>query len=1848
MCNNDDHCNDVGSQCWIRDASECLVPLNGTDPITGADRSLWMRVCPCRYVNQTAVAKPTTFNNHFGNDRKICSDNPSPFCSNPKNFHCSLTTGVCTSGPPLRTPPLDRCLYLAVNPLAPPPPPPPPPSPIPPYGPAWLTVPPPLPTSPPLPPLAPFSPLGEIGLSNVTTARILGDDEKDCLDSTNSTLYLTDDCREIRASYFQEIRSGTSDTTLVDICNFPEVHRVARQSCPWNNNETRSDKTASLQGDCPASLWSMYYQNFQFQMTIKNTRSYSSMRVQNRATLYTWTVDGENYEPTWSKFDGYNFGEPTWTHQVGSFKYLQYAERNDDFSVPSKRLVHYADICHLMDPHCRMKNVGLDDSACEKSMPSFCQTTEASDEQCFVQGETRGCFLRPDPIDKGHEISLLLQAFHYNNETSETVRKEQWVYFVLTREHNKCKLCLTGQTHPECCPIRASQGDTSLDADDYWMAKAFSHGDGSTWTGSGDMQFMNVGSSQITMFQMGRKNTDLTALYEGSFVHPTDPGKDFPYYGMSTLNAFQVLRENSETSNWFKQNKGAPIQKTMLESYETVEERECRGYVYSDEDGRGERQLISTSDPYVYLTRKGEEGGWSVKNHGASSFELRPNCIYNLDLVVKNATHNYETSSDPVFQGTMEVRLTNYEKKLYNTDKVDDDGEPFVCRFRACNSNHKCKWEDGYDVVKLGNQEWGSCKTGGLGPVTSNLNDGFWRISVRNAQMPAPPPQRPNPYSIIPLQLLSLVNAFVDVEIPVNAFASSDSYDATRRNRFFYKQNQSLTNELDENVVTFLKTSTTTQLQKTRCVPAEGQAVHNVLLKKPTTAYYTFLCFSPTLNTTEGCSRCTRLNQTDGDSAFLMPLNVQFVLGVTLSASQSGPKSNTNVALFRDSRMQVTSQQAASSWSNGTNLCPGWMNGEYYVQYGHYVFNTTLGKDVFEFSNSRPLLPPPPPNPPLHPPSPPFSPPPPSPPPSPPSAPPTSPPPPPPLPPSPPPLPPPPVPPPLPGQMTQLWPDEFTYRNLRQLNDLLCWYIDLGRCRQLDLPLADCRGVLAWDVQGPILCKELVSPLLGGLNNGHQFASYTATNRGETCAVEIGLQASYPEQPVLRRNSEALPGGSHVPVVVVGTCTARNTESQCNKDVNCHWRADKNVCLDGAENLSVRCTSSQFDHRFRCSGSSYKAFFDRASSNAATYSCNNDTDTIDGDCPEGCVATRISSTHSIECSVPTTSSSSPKTATFGVPRLSRRWLQEKREESILDSAKGLGSCASDADCSVYPTVCFAQPHPVPCASCPERGGTRDPYRCDAATGACVCRTPVNRHASRELPPFHPEEWQGTTLCDELARVQPASLGIVDKFVLRGCLWLRAVGAHLGLLIGVPSLPADVLYSPARFVQISREVATASLSYLAGWAPIDNATRRLAAFQEMKLDPVLSETIFTLTAMADVTIRNFSLSDANLPPEATRFLRDASSAAVETAKLVPSLGKLSMDITDVVQKGAGARTRVVEAMLRNSQVNRSVKLLEAEVHSARRNLLDVTRSAAWPRIASRSAQPVCPPVKAFFESVQNASFSIRDALVSVGESSVCRFSKEIAQDLPNSCPRIGGKTIQEERRIKKVVERVVTWFSNGVNNIASLSSSKVIGDGKAWDSCDNRFRLCQRRGADVRVGLLLTSIIVGVMLAAVLQLYGSTFLLVSIPAASVAAAVLFLMLSYNFPLSCFFRIPPLLPVCLGDDLFEAIVLPLGTQTEFIITKQECQCVDVGFTGPFRSLAWFIVRLNLPFPTNLPIVDESVAYWKGQPPSPCEDACAYYASPAAGLALAALGIVCSFVFIVFDELTALLLRLSKDYV
>lgn len=176
------------------------------------------------------------------------------------------------------------------------------------------------------------------------------------------------------------------------------------------------------------------------------------------------------------------------------------------------------------------------------------------------------------------------------------------------------------------------------------------------------------------------------------------------------------------------------------------------------------------------------------------------------------------------------------------------------------------------------------------------------------------------------------------------------------------------------------------------------------------------------------------------------------------------------------------------------------------------------------------------------------------------------------------------------------------------------------------------------------------------------------------------------------------------------------------------------------------------------------------------------------------------------------------------------------------------SCTSSSHCTASfhnASLCRSLwGDPIPCYSCSERvHGTSRGYGCDAEEKECAC-TVVRDLDYGDSKLVDIDEWRGNSWCDKIMRgyKTTAMRSPLERVWIHRCFVMRGLGKTITTFLGVPSVPPDFMYNPARLLSVGGDVMEGIFTYYSEKFDDDTTDRREEYFDrlvEKNIDPLVT-------------------------------------------------------------------------------------------------------------------------------------------------------------------------------------------------------------------------------------------------------------------------------------------------------------------------------------------------------------------------------------------------------------------------
>jgi hypothetical protein len=540
---------------------------------------------------------------------------------------------------------------------------------------------------------------------------------------------------------------------------------------------------------------------------------------------------------------------------------------------------------------------------------------------------------------------------------------------------------------------------------------------------------------------------------------------------------------------------------------------------------------------------------------------------------------------------------------------------------------------------------------------------------------------------------------------------------------------------------------------------------------------------------------------------------------------------------------------------------------------------------------------------------------------------------------------------------------------------------------------------------------------------------------------------------------------------------------------------------------------------------------------------------------------------------------------IGRRKLLALYSSNTSEPSPNSGTSPFTACSRSNDCApsfARPSLCRSLwGTPVPCYSCSERihGESATGYTCNPEDKECACTV------IRDLDYGDPSlvdigDWQGNSFCDKVMRGYKTSAlrSPLERAWIHKCSVLKGLGQTIVAVLGLPTVPPDVLYNPSRVLSVAMDAVQGVHTYYSENFSREDVDDRIEFFDrliEKRIDPLVTLTAlnafmrvydavriivdsFDGVGIARSLLQNVDPNTralfeegmeqtAPVVNEIIQTIRETNYSTmllgiVSSAKTVHNLtstmlqnGTLSHVITAAVQRTPNLTNIVhVEGIVTNNAWENST-----------RRLLSVAKFSEQ-----------CAILKNLKNRVQNIStvlsryYGDNEGYLS---ATLCSFdhysngrnclqvkgqSKGQGIDPSDAFPKLGvNVTTFSLASLIQSAEKADTWFLKNTtaqtNAILSLSSNV---EGVAI-GCDAEVLLCNRRKHSLASAAFVVEfwalVIFGLLSLTGFSSFGLGLFLT---AQFTVLAPLIMKLSYDYPMTCL----PRLPVCLGDDLFDLVV------------------------------------------------------------------------------------------------------------
>jgi hypothetical protein len=535
-----------------------------------------------------------------------------------------------------------------------------------------------------------------------------------------------------------------------------------------------------------------------------------------------------------------------------------------------------------------------------------------------------------------------------------------------------------------------------------------------------------------------------------------------------------------------------------------------------------------------------------------------------------------------------------------------------------------------------------------------------------------------------------------------------------------------------------------------------------------------------------------------------------------------------------------------------------------------------------------------------------------------------------------------------------------------------------------------------------------------------------------------------------------------------------------------------------------------------------------------------------------------------------------------IPVAGRRKLQ-----SADDGETGLFTrCTSGAQCAPSfeaPKSCRSLwGRPIPCYSCSERvHNVKTGFACDPIEKECVCTvTRDNEEGESHLVDIG--EWRGNSWCDKIMRGYKTTSvrSPLERAWIHRCSVLKALGETVVSFVGIPTIPPDILYNPARILSIAADAIEGVYTYYSENFDASDIDARIEFFDrliERKIDPLVTLTVLREAERA-IKIVEIIYSRVNTTGVIRSVLKNVSPAA-----------------SDYFEEGILKTANVVNKTIDVARHTNYSQIFIASVASVKsiRNItaaaLDATKTNSTElrnahnetmTIAVRS-QPISAvehepsqhntsvefPDKMLLRKLESLNedclviFNLKERVFFIGDfltnyygsqddylgASLCSYDNFLTG---NECPMKKGQSIGQEidftdtfpvfefefsyDQLKQSAHAIENWVTQDtdyqVKKIIDFTSKLSVSATK----CDSDVMLCKKRKRSFIAAMWIVEgwAILIFLLSKSLGI-NSLGLGLFISAQFTVVPAFIMNLAYAFPLSCF----PRMPVCVGDDLFD---------------------------------------------------------------------------------------------------------------
>ena len=248
--------------------------------------------------------------------------------------------------------------------------------------------------------------------------------------------------------------------------------------------------------------------------------------------------------------------------------------------------------------------------------------------------------------------------------------------------------------------------------------------------------------------------------------------------------------------------------------------------------------------------------------------------------------------------------------------------------------------------------------------------------------------------------------------------------------------------------------------------------------------------------------------------------------------------------------------------------------------------------------------------------------------------------------------------------------------------------------------------------------------------------------------------------------------------------------------------------------------------------------------------------------------------------------------------------RRKLASTDVNRVRPFTKCDSTSRCTPSfesPTVCRSLwGDPTPCYSCSERvHGDKRGYACDAEEKECACTVDRDADVDEETV-VDVGEWRGNAWCDKIMRgyKTAAVRSPLERAWIHRCTVYKIVGQRITSILGVPSVPPDLLYNPGRLLSVLGDAVQGLHVYYSEGFNTRDADVRVAFFDrlvEKRVDPLVTfaflgaiDTAFNVGRIVYSKIDIFTVAKTLLHATDERaeaaFVRGTSLASAEFKKV----------------------------------------------------------------------------------------------------------------------------------------------------------------------------------------------------------------------------------------------------------------------------------------------------------------------------------------------------------------------------